>query len=209
MTNTKTIILTESQVNRLLEANASEIEGLCAGMELHPTDAQKKAGNYRMAHFSVKGFPITIETPKGSFRTYRDANGRFGSVEMKNHYGYFTNTTGNGKDGDAVDVFIGDSVDDFDFVYVVDQNKANGEFDESKVMLGFKTEAQARKAYMSNYSKDWKGFRGITAVSIELFRKWLYRGAKQRKPFADYVSMKKVVNETLNNPYGVFSDSTI
>ena len=24
---------------------------------------------------------------------------------MKNHYGYFTNTTGNGKDGDAVDVF--------------------------------------------------------------------------------------------------------
>ena len=62
---------------------------------------------------------------------------------------------------------------------------------------------------MSNYSKGWKGFRGITAVSIELFRKWLYRGAKQRKPFADYVNMKKVVNETLNSPYGVFSDSTI
>ena len=201
MANTKTIILTESQLSRLMEANASEIEGLCAGMELHPTEAQKKAGNYKMAHFSVKGFPITIETPKGSFRTYRDANGRFGSVEMKNHYGYFTNTTGNGKDGDAVDVFIGDSVDDFEFVYVVDQNKANGEFD--------KTEAQAKKAYFSNHSKDWKGFRGITTVSIELFRKWLYRGAKQRKPFADYVNMKKVVNETLNNPYGVFSDSSI
>ena len=209
MVNTKTIILTESQLSRLLGANASEIDGLCAGMELHPTEAQKKAGNYRMAHFSVKGFPITIENPKGSFRTYRDANGRFGSVEMKNHYGYFTNTTGNGMDGDAVDVFVGDNPEDFEFVYVVDQNKENGEFDESKVMLGFKTEAQARKAYMSNYSKGWEGFRGITAVSIELFRKWLYRGAKQRKPFADYVKMKKVVNETLNSPYGVFSDNTI
>jgi hypothetical protein len=44
---------------------------------------------------------------------------------------------------------------------------------------------------MSNYSPGWKGFRDITAVSIKDFKKWLYRGRKQRQPFADYVYIQK------------------
>ena len=75
-------------------------------------------------------------------------------------------------------------------MYVVDQ-KINGQFDESKVMLGFNNKEEAKQAYLSNYSKDWKGFMRITGVSIPTFKKWLYRGNKQQKPFYSYVAIKK------------------
>lgn len=151
-----------------------------------PTEKQREAGNYAKGHMSIKGMRIAIENPKGSKRYYAD--GKKYNV-MKNHYGYFNITKG--KDGDAVDVFLGPDVENFDRVYCIDQNKANGEFDETKVMLGFSSKEEAKEAYMSNYSPDWKGFRDITSVSIKDFKKWLYRGRRQRQPFADYVYIKK------------------
>ena len=57
-------------------------------------------------------------------------------------------------------------------------------------MLGFKSITDAKKAYMSNYSKDWKGFKDITGVSLETFKRWLYRKHKQRKPFADNIMIQ-------------------
>ena len=163
-----------------------EIDKRCEDVNLHPTDPQKTAGNYKMGHISVKGMKIAIENPAGSRRYYGN-NGQYNV--MKNHYGYFNVTKG--KDGDAVDVFLGPDIDDFENVYCVDQNKANGEFDETKVMLGFSSKEEAKEAYMSNYSPDWKGFRDITSVNIKDFKKWLYRGRKQRQPFADYVYIQK------------------
>lgn len=150
------------------------------------SDAQREAGNYRKGHISVKGMRIAIESPKGSRRYYD--NGRKYNV-MKNHYGYFNITKG--KDGDAVDVFLGPDIENFENVYCIDQNTPGGDFDETKVMLGFSSKEEAKDAYMSNYSQDWKGFRDITAVSIKDFKKWLYRGRKQRQPFADYVYIQK------------------
>ena len=58
-------------------------------------------------------------------------------------------------------------------------------------MLGFKSKEQAKQAYLSNFDKEWKGFREITSVSIDVFKKWLYDGCKQRKPFAEYVEIIK------------------
>lgn len=155
-----------------------------------PTDKQKEAGNYKMGHISIKGMKISIENPKGSIRKFKGRNGEEGQIEMKNHYGYFTNTTGNGKDGDAVDVFIGPHPDDFSTIYVIDQ-KINGEFDESKVMVGFYSKQGAIDAYNSNYDPEWKGLWKVTGVSLKIFKRWLYRERKQRKPFFDYVTIKK------------------
>ena len=163
-----------------------EIDKRCEDVNLHPTEPQKTAGNYKMGHISIKGMKIAIENPAGSRRYYGN-NGQYNV--MKNHYGYFNVTKG--KDGDAVDVFLGPDIDDFENVYCVDQNKANGEFDETKVMLGFSSKEEAKEAYLSNYSPDWKGFRDITSVNIKDFKKWLYRGRKQRQPFADYVYIQK------------------
>ena len=178
--------------NRLLAENmtSEEIDERANEANINPTEAEKQASNYKMGHVSVKGMPISIENPRGSKRHWKDEKGNEGYNVMKHHYGYFKKTSGNGKDGDAVDVFIGPHPTDFDIVYVVDQNNKKGEFDESKVMLGFKSMEDAKKGYMSNYTKDWKGFKCITGVSLELFKKWLYRKHKQRKPFAEYIMIK-------------------
>lgn len=175
-------------VNSLNEGTSrekkAEIKKELKKVNTNPSEAQKKVGNYRMGHIRIDGFEITIENPKGSIRKYKDESGKEGRNVMKNHYGYFTRTLG--KDGDAVDVFIGPIVKDIENVYVVDQNDKDGNFDESKVMLGFKSKKEAKQAYLSNYSKSWKGFRAITEVPKETFKKWLYRGRKQRIPFTDY-----------------------
>lgn len=187
----KKIILNESQLNMLFEITISDIEAEMKNVDLNPTDPQKDAGNYKMGHISIKGMGITIENPRGSVRKFKDSDGNEGTITMRNHYGYFRNTRGNGKDGDAVDVFLGPHIENFDKVYVIDQNNKDGEFDESKVMIGFLSKEEAKRAYLSNYDPSWRGFRTITAVNLKTFKKWLYRGNKQRKPFSEYVTIQK------------------
>lgn len=184
------LIITEQQYKTLLEISSNEINDKCKEVNLNPTDPQKEASNYKMAHFSVKGMKIAIENPIGSKRYYTDEKtGEKKYNVMKNHYGYFNITKG--KDGDAVDVFIGPDIENFDKVYCVDQKNKKGEFDETKVMLGFSSKEQAKQAYFDNFSPDWKGFMYITGVPLKVFKKWLYRGRKQRQPFAKYVYIKK------------------
>lgn len=196
------IILTEEQLKQIVEITAKEIVEKCADVNTNPTERQCEAGNYRMGHVSVKGMRISIENPKGSKRYYgeTDENGNRKFNVMKNHYGYFNVTKG--KDGDAVDCFLGPNIEDFDKVYAVDQNTKEGDFDETKVMLGFNSKKEAKKAYLSNYEPGWKGLRNITGVSLKTFKKWLYRGRKQRQPFADYVYIqKKKLDENKNRKH--------
>ena len=82
------------------------------------TEKQREAGNYSKGHISVKGMKIAIESPAGSRRYYGD--GTKYNV-MKNHYGYFNITKG--KDGDAVDVFLGPDIENFDRIYCIDFGK--------------------------------------------------------------------------------------
>ena len=185
----KKLVLTETQYRKLLsEITSEEINDKCKDINLNPTDSQKEASNYKMGHISVKGMKIAIENPIGSKRYYTEDGEKKYNI-MKNHYGYFNVTKG--KDGDAVDVFIGPDIEDFENVYCVDQSNDKGEFDETKVMLGFKSKKDAKKAYFANFSPGWDGFMSITGVSLKVFKKWLYRGRKQRQPFADYVEIKK------------------
>lgn len=185
----KKIKITESQLNILTEQMSNnEINKRAKEINHHPTEAQKKASNYKMAHIYFSGFKITIENAKGSKRYWKDENGKIGFNKMNNHYGYFSNSLGH--DGDHVDVFLGDNQDS-DKIYVVDQNKKDGTFDESKVMLGFDNKKDAKKAYLSNFDDNWKGFRCITGVRKKTFKKWLYNDRKQQKPFSEYVEIIK------------------
>lgn len=155
-------------------------------VDTNPTDAQKEAGNYRKGHIKVDGFNITIENPRGSERSGVDADGNTWSVTMNNTYGYIKGTEG--VDGDHIDVFLGNSGNG---VYVVDQMKEDGSFDEHKVMYGFDSLDEAREAYLSNYSPGWKGLGSITGVSKETFKEWVESSHRKTKPFADY----KIVRE--------------
>jgi hypothetical protein len=139
--------------------------------DAEPSDEQKEAGNYRKGKFRLHGFLIAIENPKGSTRSGTNAEGKPWSVTMKNHYGYLLRTESE-ADGDHVDVFIGPHPES-EVVYVVDQVKGNGHFDEHKVMLGFHSEQEAKEAYLANYSAGWQGFSAIRPILLKDFKEWV------------------------------------
>jgi site-specific DNA-cytosine methylase len=182
---------------------ADRLQNAIAETETEPTEAQKKAGNYKKGHLSFGGYDFTVETPKGVTRSGKDEQGKPWSVTMHDTYGYILGKIG--VDGDHIDMFINDAadLDTFDGnVYVVDQvNPETGEFDEHKVMYGYPDEAAATKAYLSNYSKGWKGLGKVTAVPKATFDKWLESSDRKTKPFRDYAMIQheqaKKANETL------------
>ena len=176
------------------EASFGErLKSAIAETETEPTEAQKKAGNYKKGHLSFGGYDYTVETPKGVTRSGKDEQGKPWSVTMHDTYGYILGKIG--VDGDHIDMFINDAadLDSFDGnVYVVDQvNPETGEFDEHKVMYGYPSEEAATEAYLANYSKDWKGLGKVTAVPKATFDKWLESSDCKTKPFADYAMVQK------------------
>lgn len=176
------------------EASFGErLKSAIAETETEPTEAQKKAGNYKKGHLSFGGYDYTVETPKGVTRSGKDEQGKPWSVTMHDTYGYILGKIG--VDGDHIDMFINDAadLDTFDGnVYVVDQvNPETGEFDEHKVIYGYPSEEAATKAYLANYSKGWKGLGKVTAVPKATFDKWLESSDRKTKPFAEYAMVQK------------------
>lgn len=186
--------------------------------ETNPSDAQKESGNYKKGHIKFGGYDYTIENPKGSTRSGKDADGKEWKVTMHDTYGYIRGKFG--KDGDHLDMFINDKADldnwDGD-VFVVDQVNSDGSFDEHKVMYGYDSMDDAEKAYLANYSKGWQGLGNITGASKTEFDKWLDTSNRKLKPFADYAKVKfsqaqsvdneepKTFEEFLNHPSLKFS----
>ena len=176
------------------EASFGErLKSAIAETETEPTEAQKKAGNYKKGHLSFGGYDYTVETPKGVTRSGKDEQGKPWSVTMHDTYGYILGKIG--VDGDHIDMFINDAadLDTFDGnVYVVDQvNPETGEFDEHKVMFGYPSEEAATEAYLANYSKGWKGLGKVTSVPKVTFDKWLESSDRKTKPFAEYAMVQK------------------
>lgn len=159
--------------------------------ETNPSDAQKESGNYKKGHIKFGGYDYTIENPKGSTRSGKDSDGKEWKVTMHDTYGYIRGKFG--KDGDHLDMFINDKADLDNWngdVFVVDQVNPDGSFDEHKVMYGYDSLDDAKKAYLANYSNDWKGLGNITGASKEEFDKWLDTSNRKLKPFADYAKVK-------------------
>lgn len=184
------------------EASFGErLKSAIAETEAEPTEAQKKAGNYKKGHLSFGGYDYTVETPKGVTRSGKDEQGKPWSVTMHDTYGYILGK--NGVDGDHIDMFINDAadLDTFDGnVYVVDQvNPETGEFDEHKVMYGYPSEEAATEAYLANYSKGWKGLGKVTSVPKATFDKWLESSDRKTKPFADYAMVQKEQRAAYNS----------
>lgn len=168
--------------------------------ETNPSDAQKESGNYKKGHIKFGGYDYTIENPKGSTRSGKDANGKEWKVTMHDTYGYIRGKFG--KDGDHLDMFINDKADldnwDGD-VFVVDQVNPDGSFDEHKVMYGYDSMDDAEKAYLANYSKGWQGLGNITGASKTEFDKWLDTSNRKLKPFAEYSKVKFSQAQSVNN----------
>lgn len=169
--------------------------------ETNPSDAQKESGNYKKGHIKFGGYDYTIENPKGSTRSGKDADGKEWKVTMHDTYGYIRGKFG--KDGDHLDMFINDKADLDNWngdVFVIDQVNPDGSFDEHKVMYGYDSMDDAEKAYLANYSKGWKGLGNITGASKDEFDKWLDTSNRKLKPFADYAKVKFSQAQSVSEP---------
>ena len=189
----------EKLTNLSNTSTTQEIKAEVKKVDTNPSEAKIEAGNYAKGHIKWNGLDISIENPKGSERSGTDDDGKKWSVKMKSHYGYFKRTEG--KDGDQVDVLLGDKLDS-DNVFVVDQVNEDGTFDEHKVMVGFNTEEEAKKGYLANYEEGWTGLGAITQMTGEDFKTWLGNATRTKKPVSKDIKVltktqEQKVKETL------------
>jgi hypothetical protein len=132
----------------------------------------------------VHGMDISIENKKGSVRSGTDKDGHEWAIKMNYDYGYIRGTVG--KDKDHLDVYLGPNPES-ETVYVIHQNDpVTGKYDEDKVMLGFDSAAEAKKAYLSQYDRpDFYG--SMDVMDIENFKEKVFdeksRGKRIEKSF--------------------------
>lgn len=167
--------------DRASDANPNQGDLLGAGgpvrrddYHAEPSAAQKEAGNYRKEHVQWHGLDIAIENQAGTVRRGTDENGKPWATRLAYDYGYLKGTKG--ADGDQVDVFLGPNLTG-DTVFIVNQQQADGAFDEHKVMLGFASAEKAEAAYRANYEPGWNHYQTpLVEMSVDQFKQWLREG---------------------------------
>lgn len=139
------------------------------------SEAQAEAGNYPKGKFFMRGLEFTIENKRGSTRRGWNSDGSVAwECEMKSDYGYVRRTESE-RDGDHIDVFIGENLES-DIVYVIDQiDQKTGKFDEHKCMVGYQSMPDAKKAYLDCYTRGWKVGK-ITPITFDQFKDWCFNG---------------------------------
>jgi hypothetical protein len=143
---------------------------------------QAEAGNYPKGHMLVDSLPVTIETRKGGTRTGIDRKGKPWSFKMKDPYGYIKGTQSREADGrggfDQIDVFIGPYLDSGHAV-IINQKKdpkkpmSLENFDEHKIMLGYRDTLEAEAAYRRNYTDGGAQMGSVVAMTTQELREWL------------------------------------
>ena len=117
---------------------------------------------------NFRGIEIFVENVQGSWRT-----GKNWKTLMKLPYGEFAKTKG--MDGDKLDVYVGPFTDAPN-IYVIHQaDPRTGDYDEDKVMLGFKCAESAKLAYLAHYDNP-KYLRSVTTMAFPLFKRALLGG---------------------------------
>ena len=147
--------------------DVNKIRSAASKTNTKPTDEQKESGNYKKGKFSWHGLTIVVETPKGAVRS-----GKTWAITLKDHYGYIDKTESD-ADGDEVDVFVCEEHPDSELVFIVNQKKKDGTFDEHKCVIGCISLEQAKKVYLRNYSPGWTGMGEVTPITVDHFKWWL------------------------------------
>ena len=131
--------------------SAPEVKAAAAETDPNPTPAQAEAENYKTGKVNWRGLTLSIENAKGSIRRKVTPDGKTAwEVKMPAHYGRILGTTG--ADGDHVDFYMGPDPTS-EMIWVIDQrDMETGEFDEHKVMIGFKDAKAAKEAYFAGFS---------------------------------------------------------
>jgi hypothetical protein len=191
-------VATKREANNVVDLAASVAATSPNNNTPEPTDGQIDSGNYKKGHVKLHALNITIENPRGSTRSGTAPDGERWTNTMDSHYGYIKRT--DGADGDQVDVYLGENLDSAK-VFVVNQvDPQTKAFDEHKVMMGFKTAAAAKRAYLKEYEKGWKGFGSMVPLSVDQFKEQIktndFKRALTREQQTQTQTSQKDENQT-------------
>lgn len=126
----------------------------------------------------IHSMDISIENKKGSVRRGVDPDGHAWETKMHYAYGYIRGTVG--KDKDHLDCFIGPNPESRKVFIVHQNNPDTGEYDEDKIMLGFLSRQDAKRAYLGQY--DRPGFFGsMDETDIETFKTKAFKDSSKGK----------------------------
>ena len=147
-----------------------------------PRDQFPYQGQYKW-----NGMTIHVENTKGTWRV-----GKGWKTHMKYDYGEIKDSLG--ADNDPVDVYVGPHEKAKD-VYIIHQNHVSGpkrgEYDEDKLLLGFRNPREAKKAYLAHYDRPGF-FRSITEMSMKEFKKMIFRPDSKGEKIAEVDDQEKV-----------------
>lgn len=197
----------KAEIKSELDAAAHEAATSPLNDTPHPTDEQKAAGNYKVGRLRLHGLDVSIENPRGSVRSGTAPDGTRWQNTLAHHYGYIRGSEG--KDGDHLDVFLTDDAENATAAWVVDQKNKDGAFDEHKIVIGPKSEAEARAAYLANYDAGWDGLGAITSMPMEAFKAWALDGKVKRKPLAYVEPLRRHENATAPEHVKVETGATV
>ena len=173
----------------------SELEIAEKQTKVDLTSTQKRSGEYQKGEVNLRGINITIENPKGTYRSGISDGVQWKSL-MNYTYGFINNSVG--ADGDEIDIFLGplaESNQDF-LVYIIHQNDCEtGLYDEDKIMFGFNSSIEAKQAYLSCYEENWGGYGSMEQTNIPGFIIWLKE--RTNGVFINKLNLKN--NEVMNN----------
>jgi len=176
-----------AQLTEQLELPVNEVTAAAQEAATSPTNdlvvtrKQLEAGTYKKGHLTpnqtaIPGVDVAIESPAGSVRTGVDW-----TQDMSDHYGYIKRTESAEGPNEQLDVFVNPKImeSEYDTVFVVDQVNDDGTFDEHKVMMGYRSQMEAVRAYKRNNPRGRK-VGVVTPMSKIEFRQWLETGDQTR-----------------------------
>lgn len=133
------------------QCKAGQLTGFSIGGSAKRTPEPTAKG---MRKLDFQGIPITIDRPKGYVQQGRDEKGTPWTRTYTVDYGFIPRTKGG--DGEGIDVFLGPDAD-ASTTYWIAQKKADGSFDEYKVMLGFSSPEDAKATYLEHVPSRFLG----------------------------------------------------
>lgn len=121
-----------------------------------------------MKTVQFRGLKIRVDRPKGFVQEGKDEEGHPWKRIYKYDYGFLPKTKGG--DGEGIDVFVGPDERANETYWVV-QKKKDGSFDEYKVFAGFRSRAEAKKAYGDHIPMRY--FGAMAAIPLEMMKAML------------------------------------
>jgi len=112
---------------------------------------------------AYSGITVTIDRPKGFIQEGVGPDGVAWKREYKVDYGFIAETLGG--DGEGLDVFCGPDAEAQTAYWIV-QVKADGTFDEYKLMLGFSSQVDAVACYTQHIPPQYLGRVFATTLGV-------------------------------------------